>query len=70
MSLKLPVIRDHHAVYILGHLVHHWVRPPGGLADKQSLALLFGVAVTSLDKKVVVPVDLVAAMLPWSLPWL
>ena len=46
MSLKLPVIRDHHAVYILGHLVHHWVRPPGGSADQQPLALLFGVAVS------------------------
>ena len=41
MSLKLPVIRDHHAVHILGRLVHHWVRPPGGLADKQSSALFF-----------------------------
>ena len=30
----------------------------------------FGVAVTPQDKKVVVPVDLVAAMLPWRLAWL
>ena len=41
MSMKFPMIRNHHAVYILGHLVHHWVRPPGGLADKQSSALFF-----------------------------
>ena len=34
MSLKLPVTRSHHAVYIFGHLVHHWVRPPRGSAGK------------------------------------
>ena len=28
MSFKLPVIRDHHAVYILGHLAHHCTLNP------------------------------------------